>query len=416
MRRLQPFERGRRPQTPSRLLGGIAWCASAAITAFRGLRVHRVGLENAAPPYLILSNHQSFIDYAVAYRVVGRPHPSFVADIESFIGLEWACRRLGVIGTRKFTNDISLVRNILHAVQVNQTSVVLYPEARYCNMGTACALPPSVGKLAKQLGVPVVLLKMRGTHLLSPFWNTRKRKVPLEAEYSLLLTPQETQDLSATQIHERITQRFAYDEYRWQQTNGIKIGEPWRGEGLHRALYWCPACGREHRMDSKGVHLFCTACGKRWALTESGFLQALEGDTEFRHPPDWYEHQRELVRGEIEAGTYALETPVRVEALPGGGGFVDLGTGQLTHSMDGFTLQFREGTRERTVHIPPGKMYSLHNEYDFQGKGMGLSLSTLDESWYLYPLSPRCNTTKMMFATEELYRYGERHRMQTSSG
>ncbi|MDL2234422.1 1-acyl-sn-glycerol-3-phosphate acyltransferase [Ruminococcaceae bacterium OttesenSCG-928-L11] len=390
---------------PNKLLAGIAWGASAAITAHHGLRIQKAGLNGTKPPYLILSNHQSFTDYYVAYRVVGRPYASFVADIESFIGLEQPCRWLGVIGTRKFTNDISLVRNILHAVRVNKTSVVLYPEARYCNMGTTCALPPSVGKLAKQLGVPVVMLKMRGTHLMAPFWNTRKRKVPLEAEYSLLLNEEQVQALSADEMNRQITDSFAYDEYRWQQENRIRIDEPWRAEGLHRALYWCPACGSEYQMDSDGAHLFCTECGKRWVLTEYGSLLALSGDTEFSHPPDWYEHQRELVRSEIEAGTYAVQTPVRVESLPGGGGFIDLGMGELTHSMDGFTLHFSENGKLRIVHIPPSSMYSLHNEYDFKGKGMGLSLSTLDESWYLYTKSPECNTTKMMFATEELYRY-----------
>lgn len=405
MNKNQPFDRALRPKKPGGPLAGIAWGASAVITAFRGLQIHKAGLHTAEPPYLILSNHQSFFDYYVAYHTIGRPFPAFVADIESFIGLEWACRRLGVIGTRKFTNDISLVRNIAHAVQQNKTSVVLYPEARYCNVGTASTLPPSVGKLVKQLGVPVALLKMRGTHLLAPFWNPRKRKVPLEAEYSLLLTAEQVRTLSANEISHMIEKSFAYDEYRWQQESHIKIDEPWRAEGLHKALYWCPACGREYMMDSQGSHLICTACGKRWMLTEYGFLQATDGNAEFGHIPDWYEHQRGLVRKEIEAESYIVQTPVRVEALPGGRGFIDLGIGSLTHDMNGFTLQFIENGKGRTVHIPPARMYSLHNEYNFQGKGMGLSLSTLDESWYLYTQSPTCNTTKMMFAAEELYRY-----------
>lgn len=405
MNKNQPFNRGRRPQSPNKLLSGMAWGVCAAITSFCGLRVCKTGLLGTKPPYLILSNHQSFTDYYVAYCTIGRPRASFVADIESFIGLEWACRQLGVIGTRKFTNDISLVRNIAHAIQVNKTSVVLYPEARYCNMGTASALPPSVGKLAKQLSVPVVLLKMHGTHLQAPFWNTRKRRVPLEANYSLLLTAEQVRALPADEIHQTITRHFKYDEYRWQQAGHIKIDKPWRAEGLHKALYWCPACNSEYRMDTKGAQLFCTGCGKHWQLTEYGFLQALCGETEFPHPPHWYEHQRGLVRSEIQAGTYAVQTPVQVDALPGSGGFVGRGMGELVHDMNGFTLQFRENGRMRTVHIPPLQMYSMHNEYNFHGKGMGLSLSTLDESWYLYTKSPTCNTTKMMFATEELYRH-----------
>lgn len=416
MDKTRPFDRSLRPKKPNALLCAVAWCASFAVTAARGLRVGRVGLEGEKPPYLILANHQSYEDYYIAYRVALPPRAAFVADIEGFIGLEWACRRLGMIGTRKFTNDVSLVRNILHAVRVNKSSVVLFPEARYCNVGTTCALPPSVGKLAKQLGVPVALLKIRGSHLLSPFWNTRKRRVRPEADLVKILDAAQLESLSVEEINQIIGENFAYDEYRWQQQNHIIIDAPWRAEGLHKALYWCPACGSEYKMGSKGAALFCTACGKRWALTETGFMRAEAGETEFSHIPDWYERQRALVRREVEAGAYAVQTPVQVDALPGGGGFIDLGAGMLRHDMDGFTLCFTEAGRERTLHIPPAQMASLHNEYDFQGKGMGLSLSTLDESWYLYPKSPSCNTTKMLFATEELYRQTRRDAHENGRG
>ena len=44
--------------------------------------------------------------------------------------------------------------------------LVLYPEARYANVGTSSALPKSVGKLAKYLDVPLVTLnRLQAFHI-----------------------------------------------------------------------------------------------------------------------------------------------------------------------------------------------------------------------------------------------------------
>ena len=41
--------------------------------------------------------------------------------------------------------------------------------------------------------------------------------------------------------------------------------------------------------ERNGTEIFCEECGKRWRMTELGELEALSGETEFSHIPDWYE-------------------------------------------------------------------------------------------------------------------------------
>jgi hypothetical protein len=67
-------------------------------------------------------------------------------------------------------------------------------------------------------------------------------------------------------------------------------------------------------MASSGDEIYCEVCGKRWRMTELGELEALSGETEFSHIPDWYEWQREQVRLQIENGEYSFSD--EVEFIP----------------------------------------------------------------------------------------------------
>ena len=92
-------------------------------------------------------------------------------------------------------------------------------------------------------------------------------------------------------------------------------------------------------MHSQDSQLSCSAFGKVWESTEHGQLQALHGETEFRSPPAWYEWQRENVRAEVRAGTYAMESEVLIDSLPNSKGFVQLGKSKLRHDMNGIVLK-----------------------------------------------------------------------------
>jgi len=133
-----------------------------------------------------------------------------------------------------------------------------------------------------------VTLICHGHHIQSPFWNLKQRKLPYtEATMTQLFTPEELSHSTPDEINRVIRQAFIYDDFAWQKEKKIRISEAFRAEGLHKVLYQCPACRREFRMRSKGTMLFCTACGKRWEMTETGDLKSESGVTEFPHIPDW---------------------------------------------------------------------------------------------------------------------------------
>ena len=127
---------------------------------------------------------------------------------------------------KKFTNDVMLVKNMLHVIQQGDI-VVLYPEARYSLCGTNAVLPASLGKLVKRMNVPVVTLMMHGHHVNSPFWNTKNRAVkPIEAELKLLYTPEQIRELTVNEINEGLNQAFEYDDFRWQKEKEFILNIP----------------------------------------------------------------------------------------------------------------------------------------------------------------------------------------------
>ena len=383
----------------------LIWVLSRIMLIGKKYKVEKIGMEDLKPPYMLLSNHMQFIDFELAAMGTW-PYPvSNVVSIDGYVVKWFLLEWIGAIATRKFTTDIHLVKSIRKVLQRGDI-LAMYPEARYTPCGTLAFLPESLGKLVKMNKVPVVAVVHRGNHLYAPFWNFRsKRKVPMHTTMKLILTPEQIETMSVAEINGVLKQELSYDEYRYQKENGIRITEDDRAEGLHQVLYQCPHCLTEYKMESKGSELYCTACGKRWNWREDGYLEAVDGETEFDHIPDWFHWQRTQVEKQIEEGTYRFEDEVEVHSLPRVWHYIPLGKAKLTHDMEkGFTLQGHYRGADYFIQRKPEQTNSLHVEYDFGPlKGVDcLDISTENDSFYCIP-TKKDVVTKLAFATEILY-------------
>ena len=370
------------------------------------LKITKTRCEGLKPPYLILCNHNAFMDFKALTAAIWSQRANYVVAIDGFIGREKLLRDVGGICKRKFTNDLILIKQLSRVVK-NGDVIVLYPEARYSLCGTTAVLPSALGRLCKLLKVPVVTFMCHGHHVNSPFWNLHDRGVkPTEAEMTLLYTPEEMESVTPDEINEKLVEVYQYDDFAWQKARGIETPYDKRAEGLHKVLYQCPACGKEYKMTSHGDKLECTACGKTWTMSTLSELSGDDGVTEFSHIPDWYEWERTNVRAEVEAGTYSTgEMPVTVDTLPNARRFIRLGEGTMIHDMNGFTVRGTDvdGDPFEMIKTVP-TLYSCHIEYEYLGKhGDCVDLNTLDDTWYIYPHDCDFAVTKMALATEELY-------------
>lgn len=386
-------------------LTGLIWVLSKFALMNKKYKIEKINMEGLKPPYMVLSNHMYFIDFELAAMVTFPHRVNNVVNLDGYYRRPWLMELIGAIGTRKFTTDLHLIKSIRKVLERGDI-LCMYPEARYSPCGITSYLPESLGMLVKRCKVPIVAIVHHGNHLHSPFWNFRKkRKVPLHTTAKRILTPEQIEHMSISEINDALKQALTYDDYAYQKENGIQITEPTRAEGLHKILYQCPHCKAESRMSSKGAELFCTACGKRWTLCEDGSLSANNGDTEFTRVPDWFLWEREQVQAEIERGEYSFLDDVDVYSQPRCWKFEHLGPAKLSHdSENGFVLEGIYNGSTYRIHRAPIQSNSLHIEYDwcYVKPFDCVDISTENDSFFCYPKKENV-VTKLAFATEILY-------------
>ena len=400
-----PREEHRKPLKPSIFFRTLLKLLSAADLKATNFQCRSIGMERlgADEPCLFLMNHSSFIDLKIASTIL-YPRPfNIVCTSDGFVGKAWLMRHLGCIPTQKFVSDLSLVRDMLYTVRELRSSILMYPEASYSFDGTATPLPESIGKCVKMLGVPVVMIRTYGAFARDPLYNgLQLRKVDVSADMEYLLSPQEIAGASPAEINALLAERFSFDNFRDQQERQIRITEPFRADGLNRVLYKCPHCGKEGAMTGQGISLRCGSCGKTYLLTETGFLQAQEGETEYPHIPDWYRWERSCVRQELLDGSYRLDIPVSICMLVDSKSIYRVGEGRLIHSREGFHLSGCDGKLD--YRQKPISSYSLYSDYFWYELGDMICIGNSKVLYYCFPAVQQDVVAKTRLAAEELYK------------
>lgn len=399
----KPFDRKKTPPKQNLLFMPFIWLGCYLITKRAGLKITKKGCKGLKPPFLVLGTHHSFTDFYVTPLALFPHRANYVSELEGFEYYgEWLYRQAGCLGTRKFVDDMALIGNIKKVLN-RKGILVLYPEARYANVGTSSKLSKSVAKMVKLFGVPVVTLNMKGNYLQSPIWNlTYRKEACLQADMVCTLRGEDIKKMTVDEIYDVLREQLSYDEYAWQRSQKMKISYEKRAEGLHMPLYQCMNCKSQFTMRSEKERLYCRKCGAEYQMDEYGTLCSPQKNVFI---PDWYEWERRQVIEEIEAGEYKLDIKVEVEALPNAKNFIPCGEGFLHHGLDGFKLTYcnYETGKEDTLKISPRQSYSVHTEYDYRGKGQCITLSTVDQTLFLFPREEGFNATKIQFATEYLY-------------
>ena len=354
-------------------------------------------------PCLILMNHSSFTDMKLAYGIFYPKKMGIVTSVDAMSGiLGKLMRLLGCTPTRKYVPDMTLIKDIEYMLKKNKTSVLMYPEAGYSFDGCATTMPRKLGILMKRLGVPVITVITQGAFHRDPLYNMLQiRDVKVSAHVKCIATDEEVKEKSVDELDALLAESFSFDNFAWQRDNRISIDVPFRADGLHRILYKCPHCGVENQMEGKGIHLTCHACEKQWTMDEYGQLSANVGNTEYPHIPDWYKWQRECVRNELEEVTYSLDTEVEIAIQVNLNGVCKIGSGRLTHTLDGFRLVGADGKLD--YRQSPAFSHTLYSDYYWYEIGDVIAIGDNEFTYFCFP-KENVSVTKARLATEELYK------------
>ena len=82
-------------------LTGLIWVLSKIMLTGKKYKVEKINMEGIKPPYIMLSNHMSFIDFELAAMGTWPARVNNVVNIDGYYRRPWLLRWIGAICTRK---------------------------------------------------------------------------------------------------------------------------------------------------------------------------------------------------------------------------------------------------------------------------------------------------------------------------
>ena len=252
-----------------------------------GCKAERFKEENGRQ-YLVLANHQTGFDQFFP-SFVFKQHLYYVAS-EDIFSMGWLSRIIqwlaAPIPIKKQVTDIRAVMNCIKVAKEGG-SIAMFPEGNRTFSGVTGAINPTVGGLAKKLGLPIAFLKIEGGYGVQPRWSDVRRKGKMKAYVSRVLEPEEYKSWTNDQMYQYICKELYQNEANSDSSYYHKKS----AEYMERVLYVCPHCGITH-FESHDDTLKCTSCGR-----SAKYLPTKEfsGDFQFPYMLDWYTYQENYI-------------------------------------------------------------------------------------------------------------------------
>jgi 1-acyl-sn-glycerol-3-phosphate acyltransferase len=225
---------------------------------------------------MILANHNGAMDpffMALSFR---RPI-FFVASDHIFrLGIVSAAIRFLVapIPIVKSQLDLRALRQIREIIQSGGL-IGLFPEGNRSFSGQTMHIPPSTGKLIKQLKCTLILYRLDGGYLTTPRWAVNRRKGYMQGQVVRCVEPEELALMTADEVYQMICSALQVDPFEQQR----RLQIPYRGrrlaETLELTLFVCPRCHGLATLASTDDRFHC-ACGLAVRYTVLGFFEPLD--------------------------------------------------------------------------------------------------------------------------------------------
>lgn len=174
--------------------------------------------------------------------------------------------------------DRESINNILEHLK-NGTSIGIFPERDKTFLGDTQSICENSGKLIKEAGVDVILVKQSGGYLSQPRWaDTYAQMGFVVTNTETLITKKELEDLTPKMINNLITEGIHNNEYDFQKLSMLKFERENRAEGIERVVYYCNNCNSSMTVFGKGDDIYCSKCGKIGHFNEYEFIDGNEFD------------------------------------------------------------------------------------------------------------------------------------------
>ena len=335
-----------------------------------GIRIFREPcLKKINGPIIVLGNHPSYLDPFLAALALPFWEINFVAASLFFRNrrLKPILELLGVIPKVQFRSDATALKRMLKVLK-SEGVLGIFPEGQRSLDGTANPFDDTIAKLIKKTCCHVVFLKINGAYLTWPRWSAHgMRPGRIEIRADLLLTPEQTESLTADEIAAQLKKTLSFNDYEWQHNRRKKASyfhvRP--AENMHNICHQCPVCKTELSMRAKNNKIVCDVCHMGYRIDRHGFLFPLaDGQTDISDVHAWRVWQQDMMKQRIKQSGFSLEFSVETQTAGVGEAFAGDGAGQLVIDRSGlfYTGIDRQGQKVEFV-SPAGKTARFSADY-----------------------------------------------------
>ncbi|MBQ7060853.1 MAG: 1-acyl-sn-glycerol-3-phosphate acyltransferase [Clostridia bacterium] len=252
----------------------IGWLAAQILAVPSIKRKHGCDMEPVEidGPFLLIANHANNSDpILVGMASENRPLTFVASEHLGRLGFvsKLLQKHFSIISRSKASTAFGAVRAILKALKAGE-GVLLFAEGDCTWNGVSNKVFPATGKLAKAGRAPLVTYRLEGNYLSKPRWAKHGRRGGIAGRIVHIYSPEELETMTADQITAAIDRDI--HENAWETAR--RTGSVYRGkalaEGLEKALFICPECGGADCLKTEKNDIFCTKCGFRTSLSDSG--------------------------------------------------------------------------------------------------------------------------------------------------
>ncbi len=209
--------------------------------------VRAVGKNNIPPPpYLMVSNHNSYFD------------PFFIMDAVNvymkaplswahYDRMKWLIDHVGMFPIKRYTADSSAILKMVRALR-HSGMIAIFIESERSWDGRPLSVKNGIERLVKTLKVPILPVRIERAHLMWPRWSPKFRKGRVKVVVGKAVAYENYQQAFDFVLRDTVAHNERYKDYR----------------GIETYIWKCPKCGTVSALKSHRQGFFCTACGSKW--------------------------------------------------------------------------------------------------------------------------------------------------------
>lgn len=256
-------------------------------------------------PVIVVFNHSCAYDPLFVGRAFKNKRLTFVASEHLLRMKTWGPfleRNISFIPHQKGARSSRTALVMMKRIKRGE-SIFLSPEGEQTWNGSMLSVMPYTGKMVKGSGATLVTYRIEGGYLSFPRWAKAPRRGRVYGHPVNVYSPETLKEMSDEEVEAAIARDIRFDTWEWQKSLpdgpvSFRCSKGGNAEGIERAVFTCPSCGKTGTLRSAGDIVSC-GCGFRLRLTDTGFFDPPEP---FETVADWEALDRKTL-GEILAGS-----------------------------------------------------------------------------------------------------------------